>query len=328
MAETDISNIIKRLEEFNNLLHKGIGEEEKVENLFNLVSSDFSTVNLNFTLNKLYRNYNVFKSYKDILNNDLYCMYLNNWLNKERNKYMGSQGNPSENTFTSKVLENNETAAKKSHQENFPCALDIKKYSQSIIKVRDKLHNLCGIRNNFNKKLSILKNKDECFEFYKYMYKNINSILAEIANSNDNDIRELNDIIKKFKCNGSGIHNIFTEIPCEYERLSEKSTKRDCKGEHCNLEITENEDYNCNCTYNDIFVSIFFSILGTFLLCFVLYKFSPIGSWLSRQKEREKQIRKNLDDESFHEYLEDASSPTQGTTENIPYHMPYHTLKN
>ncbi|SBT85079.1 PIR protein [Plasmodium ovale] len=328
MAKTEINKIIERLEKFNESLNEGIDDTDGLQELFKLVKNDFSTRTLNFTLHEIYKNYNVFERYKDILNNDLYCMYLNNWLNKKFSKYMISTGKPLESTFINNVLKHNITAAQQSHQVNVPCILDVKNYSKSTINVKDKLHNLCFIINYFKQKSSILQNKDECFDFYAYMHNNINSILEEIAKSRNNTTNELNDLIQKFKCKESGIDNIFTEVSCKYEHHPEKSRKKDCKESQCNLEITENEGDNCNCTYNDIFVSIFFSILGTFLLCFALYKFSPIGSWLNRQKEREKQIRKNLDDESLHEYLEDASNPTQGTDQNIPYYMPYHSLKN
>ncbi|SBT59532.1 PIR Superfamily Protein [Plasmodium ovale wallikeri] len=325
MTELGLSKIIEFLKNFNVSLDNNI-DSEKSE--IPIVKEEKMNYSLYTTLNKLRRNANDFHKFSSMISYDIYCKYLNNLLNYKKYSFSLNTDEERDKIFYDKINQYYTKAKDTIHGERIPCEINQMKYSARELNILNKLENLCYIRNHLKGKNKLKLNKEECLSFYNYMYSTMNSILDIILLKTDNNGINLDNLVKNSSCGTSGINGIFTELVCEHVNATTEPLNKCTDGENCKMEVSDGSEDNCNCTYSDIFLSVFFTVLGTLLLSFALYRFSPFGSWINRRNETEKKFRKTLDEEDMHGYIENDSSSTQGTSQNVPYNMSYHTFRN
>ncbi|SBS92964.1 PIR Superfamily Protein [Plasmodium ovale curtisi] len=327
MAESEINNLIKRLNNFTDLLNT---EEEsyEIQKLYDHDKNNFYDVFLNSTLNKLRRNYKVYEANYDLVSYDMYCRYLNYWLNKKRNRYNIIPNSPANNTFYDKVDQYYTNEKENVHGNNGPCPIKRMEYSSSALSIINKLDDLCYIRSQFVEKQKIMSNKNECFAFYKYMYNTMTLIFQNMLSYTNKDTISIEDLMNKTLCVENNIHDFFTEIKCDYNNLPSETYKCVEGEEQCNLAMKESLDYHCNNNYHNILLSIFLTALGTLLIFFFLYRFSPLGLLLNKRTEKKKKIRNNIEDEVMNVYHDDNTSHGHETSQILPYHLSYNSLRN
>ncbi|SBT72886.1 hypothetical protein POWCR01_000007700 [Plasmodium ovale] len=327
MAEPDINNLIKRLNNFTELLNN---EEEsyEIQELYEYDKSNVFDGFLISTLNKLRRNYKVYEANSDLVSYNMYCRYLNYWLNKKRNIYNTMPNSPANNTFYDKVDQYYTNEEKTVHGNTDPCHIKRMEYSSIALSIINKLDDLCYIRSQFVEKQKRMSNKNECFAFYKYMYNTMTLIFQNILSYKNKDRISIEDLMKKTLCVENNINELFTEIKCDYNNLPSESYKCVEGEEQCNLEMKESVDYHFNSNYHNILLSIFLTALGTLLICFLLYRFSPLGSLLYRLTEKKKKIRNHIEDEVMNVYHDDNTSQGYETSKILPYNLSYNSLRN
>ncbi|SBT58532.1 PIR Superfamily Protein [Plasmodium ovale wallikeri] len=319
MAELGIAKIIENIKNFSEEFNKPVDSDNPS---FPLVKEEEANYALFNILNKLRRNSLIFEKYSTTINRDIFCKYLNNWLNEKRYSFTLSSDDQRDQMFYDKINQYYTRTSDIKHGINGPCTINQVSYSSAESSILNKLENLCYIRKQLKGINKLQSIKDECLLFYNYMYSTMNSILEIILLKSDKKNINLDNLVKNCSCGISRINDIFTELRCEYENHATGPLNRCTGKEHCRMEVGEDSGDNCNCTYSDIFLSIFFTLIGTLFLSFVLYRFSPFGSSLRSYLIRKKGIR-NITEVETPELLlqtdEDTIEQYQNDSLNVTY---------
>ncbi|SBS82150.1 PIR protein [Plasmodium ovale] len=326
MAELEISKIIKGIEKFIVEMENRTDIDES-QMLYTYEKNSNVDRYLNSILKELRQSYKVFESNSDFVSHNMYCSYLNYWLNQKKNRYLHLTGNPTIDDFRNKVKEYYTNTKDIVNGNDGKCEIELNEYSSQELTIVNALKNLCYIFKKIKEEKKKITNKNECFALYKYFFSIMNRILENILMLKDNTKIKINELIKKNSCEEILIFEPSKDIQCEYGNNSQDLLIENCEDGACSLELTKYDD-NCNCTYNDIFLSIFFTILGTLLFSFVLYRFTPFGFWINRQIERKKNLHNKLGKEDMKEFLDDTSEGIYENSQDFPYDMSYHSLRN
>ncbi|SBT74485.1 PIR protein [Plasmodium ovale] len=326
MAEMEVSKIIKGIEKFIVEMENRTDIDDS-QKLYTFENKSMVDSYLNSTLIELRQSYKVFESNSDFVSHNIYCSYLNYWLNKKKKKYLQLTGNPTEGNFRNKVEEYYTNTKDIVNGNDGKCEIEFNEYSNQELTIVNALKNLCYIFKKIKAEKKNKHNINECFALYKYYYSTMNRILENILMLNDNTKIKISKLIKDISCEEIQLSDLSKDIQCEYENNSQYLLIENCENGSCSLEFTKYDD-NCNCTYNDIFLSIFVTILGTLFLSFVLYRFTPFGFWINRQIERKKKLLNNLGEDDMKEILDDTPEGIHENSQDFPYHMSYYSLKN
>ncbi|SBT73776.1 PIR protein [Plasmodium ovale] len=77
---------------------------------------------------------------------------------------------------------------------------------------------------------------------------------------------------------------------------------------------------------SEIFISIFFPLLGIIFIYFLLHKFTPVGTWIHKRLGFMKRIRPNLSDMGTNELIEDYSEPEKVNFGKNIFNIAYRSL--
>ncbi|SBS80950.1 PIR Superfamily Protein [Plasmodium ovale curtisi] len=82
-----------------------------------------------------------------------------------------------------------------------------------------------------------------------------------------------------------------------------------------------------NSSFDNV-MPIFFPILGIFCVFFILYKFTPFGTWLDVKLLRTKVIQYDIDSKETEELLENTYEFSSTNKENKEHHVVYYPIQN
>ncbi|SCA60438.1 VIR protein [Plasmodium vivax] len=179
-------------------------------------------------------------------------------------------------------------------------------YKTNNVEIMKKLDDYCEIRDNIG--CNVLKNKNECLKYNKYIKKKKQEFTSymQVACSNNCNRNEykIDD-----NCTLNDMDLTFPEINCEVLYKKEEIQEPvPVKKERSPLEI-------------GFFIIVSFILFYLFIL--FLEKFTPVGSIIQRFKRRKYDLKRNIErvfDDRYSSYHSDAM-PTD--SENKRYYIEY-----
>ncbi|SBT00594.1 PIR Superfamily Protein [Plasmodium ovale curtisi] len=268
------AELIKELyiEELDNVLDTE-DFSDKIEAWYNKYNSNFYTYYM--------QKWNEYKN-SDI--RDKRCRDVNYWV-----KYVIDK--------ISKIVKNESTASKfvnnikerasliLNKQIVFSCPLDISG-TMLLREIKKNLDNFCENRDSFEKKLENY-NHIECEKYKNYIKMTKNSFITYFSSGVIEDRNYLNI---NSKCNFDKGCAIFPQIQCDLDRNQIIREEQSSESERCVSSIKYREPLSLGSeseTTDNSFplkkiLSVSTPVAGALAASLVLYKLSPIGSWLHR----------------------------------------------
>ncbi|SBS90453.1 PIR Superfamily Protein [Plasmodium ovale curtisi] len=338
MTKEEVEKLENRLDEFYEKFNKNVIEEE-FKSRHQFTKPNINTTLLNSTANKLFRNYSYYNKNSNFANNEMCCRYLNYWLNEQKIRCISTSDNVDSNYFYDKIQYVCSDIYEYYGNTGKKCDINIKKYSEYVWKIRRKIDDLCYIKEQLGGSAKISKNRKICSSFNKYLYKTLKYIFNEITSTNRETL-EPNDFKIEGACSENNLGDILTEVECANDSESDNVPK-ECKPQQeasltadheahtiykeCKkIDCDENE---CTCRSFHIVLTMFLTVLGSFLLCVFLYTFTPFGSLLNKLKMRKSKIRHEVDEEQTQVLSEHTSDYDYKNPLNMQYLMPYNSLR-
>ncbi|SBT56608.1 PIR Superfamily Protein [Plasmodium ovale wallikeri] len=200
----------------------------------------------------------------------------------------------------------------------FGCSLDIDGNREQR-DIKKKLDNFCENRDSFKKKLSSY-NHTECEKYKNYVNMTISSFNKFILKgyTKKNDYLYINE-----KCNFNKRCAIFPIIQCYSNEMVvteyvETSENEPCKNIDEYLEAIWNYD-----TIKSI-LSASSPVAGIIVISLALYKFSPIKSWISKEKSKFNILPDGFEEPEISDLL-DLPDFVNDIPGNDMYKIGYHT---
>ncbi|SBT54957.1 PIR Superfamily Protein [Plasmodium ovale wallikeri] len=284
-------------------------QSSDIETYMNKCSDCSSNTSIKEYSRKVIRNYIRYKEYVSDKSPTKYCRYLKHWLFREKYKFQSHNTHHKDSwdkciPFIWKELE-------KSHDDSGKkCNFDKENYPNAIVNMRRYLDDFCSIKEYLGEIEKIKLDRNKCLFYNKKMYSHIKIILRLIASISYNTNIKASYFTLDEKCSFSNFDKTFPEITCPSNCSPCNSEPPVAKGEAL-CSSTENEpdprtdvpdkivDEHgiSNCSPTGIILSSTTTLLITVLVFFILYKFSPFGSWLFNRLSKQNKSLKNLEDE-------------------------------
>ncbi|SBS91486.1 PIR Superfamily Protein [Plasmodium ovale curtisi] len=216
------------------------------------------------------------------------------------------------------------------------CNWDIENYPNSIVNTRSYLDDFCSIKEYLFGKNKIYLDRNKCL-FYnnkrEYYLKTILKYIASISPTTtfNQDYFKIHE-----DCAFSNYEKTFPEIICPGNDTCSKDEKTEaepgatCPSSKSGLEPRAEASHEIaaehtitNCSYNEIFLSSAITLLVTVLIFFVLYRFSPFGTWLYSRLKKKNILLKNEDDHINEDLSEFHLINTERNLENNRHYIGY-----
>ncbi|SBS90787.1 PIR Superfamily Protein [Plasmodium ovale curtisi] len=281
------------------------------------------------------RNYFRYKEHMNSSSHSKYCRYLKYWLYRERYKF--SVNNHMKSDSWDKCLPCVWKKLKDSHSNSGNiCNWNNEKYPKAIINMRAYLDEFCSIKEYLNTKYTLVSDVDRCLYYNKKRNHYIKYILKYMAS-----ISGITEFIPSYftideNCSFSNFDKTFPEITCQSdcttcnrEPLVAKaealcsSTESEPEPRTDVPDEIEDEHAISNCSSTGIFLSSTITLLITVLVFFILYRFSPFGSWLYNRLRKQNKSLKNLDDEINGNISEFPLKFIERNDENMRHYIVY-----
>ncbi|SBT51984.1 PIR Superfamily Protein [Plasmodium ovale wallikeri] len=234
MAET-VESIVEKLNKFYAQMDEEVTEEKELLEKNSLNGFPYNI--LNETLNKITRNYYLYKSNNAFISKDKYCNYLNTWIYKKKSFYDNASSGKVTPDFHQKIIEHFSKNQDEIYSNLLECKIMEQNNSFGTSATRKKIDDLYYVRERLGGKETIKKKKSMCLDFNNYMYDTVCDIFKSVIPTNSDITLKKSDFARGINTHGN-IFDIFTKISCEDERTLEDSGQfRDTKDQDNSLEI-------------------------------------------------------------------------------------------
>ncbi|KMZ99844.1 hypothetical protein PVNG_04121 [Plasmodium vivax North Korean] len=240
--------------------------------------------------------------------------------------------------------------------------IDYDNYAYSVIRIRNKIDELCSIKDFTELESSSISYKDKCIYYNKSKEEFIIDLFKLIITISESTTLKKKDFHINNDCTLYNFYSHFQDKLCPSESADEQPTltPRSCDKKPCsddaydfdNCEkcqkyqqcLEETKSRTCpqcpeptdlrspNNAYeymrSHVFIPVGFSMLGIILLFILIYKFTPIGAWLNRNIQKKKNIRNNMGDGVTGRDFYNESGRPPAFLEGTPYSMPYQSSRN
>ncbi|SBT52018.1 PIR Superfamily Protein [Plasmodium ovale wallikeri] len=310
----NVNSLVQFLEEFYQKMDESVEEEEISFDKGSLPDNPY--IILKETLNKIARNYNHYKTHSESIPSDMYCRYLNYWLRQKKKIYDATFQGKHHQKFSQKIMEHFPPGKTDIYRNLQQCNIVNDEISYKISKIRKLLDDLYYVKKKLGGKDTIKKNKNICLEYNKYIYDTIYNIFIDIIPLGEDFTLKNSDFIIKDVYTQADLNDLFTRIRCEEENMPDANQDK-------LLTVGECTPDKCNCTDASTFLSVFVTFLGSVITLFLLYKFSPIGTWLYNRIRRKDKIINDLNNKERKYELEHNYNNSFLNSTSEEYNMPY-----
>ncbi|SBT73769.1 Plasmodium vivax Vir protein, putative [Plasmodium ovale] len=189
---------------------------------------------------------------------------------------------------------------------------DVSDYCENYIYIQDELK----------------KEKETCSIFYHYLTHNSKLYEEKVSKCSRSDKKYC---LKYNKCHEYDPKELIKTDKCkriEKSILLEIQLKKDAENLiQCNpgSECVEKDYINTSIAFSDhrFITLVVLSIWAIFLSLYFLYKLTPFRSWLNNSIYKKNLIRKNVDEEEYHDLLESDSEDAPIKFNNREYRITY-----
>ncbi|SBT59504.1 PIR Superfamily Protein [Plasmodium ovale wallikeri] len=289
---------------------------------------------INSYAKKIVRNYKRYENYVKDESQSKYCRYLIHWLFKKKYKFQTNNSRNSDHWDS--CIPCLWEKLEKSHNNNEPkCEFSNEKYPNSIVSMRTYLEKLCSIRDYLGGENQIKLNKDKCMIYNEKKNEYINYILQSISSISSNITIKPSYFKINDNCSLKESKKTFPEIICPCDVVDTSTIFPDaeaipvCRTSETG-DVPHSEGPNAIITtdlsspsYLGIFLSACLTFLITVLVGFLLYKFTPFGSWLHTRHKKRSILLKTMDDEITQDLLKGSLDNVEGIQENGGRYIKY-----
>ncbi|SBT58573.1 PIR Superfamily Protein [Plasmodium ovale wallikeri] len=261
---------------------------------------------------QLIRNYRSIFTDNRILSHEKGCRYLNYWVDNEICHYERQYHvSGFENYITQFVTE---VWKQLGTEVDNPCKRDEYRFAINEINIKKDLDDFCTIRDIIRTKTKDdytckavngwVKEKYEKYfsrencEKYNRMNVGYNKDFSPFHISNDCTFYDIPTTFRSFHCD-----NYIPEYKIKSISNCERNTLSGEKPKLGKFQDSLDNKFNISTGIGTLIASL--TVLGTFFIFFMIYKFSPVGSFLRHNIMKRYKIQKNIDD-ATKEFLQNA----------------------
>ncbi|SBS90462.1 PIR Superfamily Protein [Plasmodium ovale curtisi] len=184
-------------------------------------------------------------------------------------------------------------------------------YEHSDIQDKKYIDDLCEDIKYIHSNIIHINSSSHCKEIKDHILGRNSSAQAKLISG------KYSDILNHYKFSSfDELNGIIKEIRCNSDENTEQSA------------LTRDSQETSQLSDEHVPMVVIFSLLGILPVCFFLYKFTPVGTWLKTQIGKKIKLDNNLDAETDNEILDETSGYARNNLYDDKYNILYNTSEN
>ncbi|SBT02915.1 PIR Superfamily Protein [Plasmodium ovale curtisi] len=184
-------------------------------------------------------------------------------------------------------------------------------YEHSDIQDKKYIDDLCEDIKYIHSNIIHINSSSHCKEIKDHILGRNSSAQAKLISG------KYSDILNHYKFSSfDELNGIIKEIRCNSDENTEQSA------------LTRDSQETSQLSDEPVPMVVIFSLLGILPVCFFLYKFTPVGTWLKTQIGKKIKLDNNLDAETDNEILDETSEYARNNLYYDKYNILYNTSGN